>query len=323
MIDFQDTQFVDYRMTAAQPFCLYRSAVPAAVRHDAALPDAHYASHLGILLAGTMELEWPDYSAILQPGNCWLTAAWEPHWGRRGATANRLVLVTLQPDWLDGADLARLFRVTPPQRPWGRSASVRREMRRLGEALWIAGATLPEAPYLPRVATPPTRGSVTPGGGNGPAPEGAALRMEPTVAAVWMLVHAILFRLHAEEPPPAVPATAGGATIDERRRIQPAVDLVRWRAGAAVRVDDAALVCGLGRSRFAELFQRVMGVSFGRFETDARLAGAATALRRAQDPVKAVAAAWGFYDVSHFHHVFARRFGHTPAAYRAAAQQER
>jgi transcriptional regulator GlxA family with amidase domain len=86
-----------------------------------------------------------------------------------------------------------------------------------------------------------------------------------------------------------------------------------------VTVQEAAHACSMSRNSFAGLFRNVMGVSFGDFALRHRITAAAEELVRASEPLKAVAANWGFADISHFTRCFVRHYGISPGAYRTRA----
>jgi len=98
-------------------------------------------------------------------------------------------------------------------------------------------------------------------------------------------------------------------------RIGRAVEFVfnRWGITTA---EDAAKHSGISRSRFDAVFQKTMGLSFARFALRYRLSGAAMQLLQGDDPMKTIAADWGFTDASHFNRAFCAHYGCTPGAYR-------
>ncbi|WP_300659050.1 helix-turn-helix transcriptional regulator [uncultured Acetatifactor sp.] len=61
-----------------------------------------------------------------------------------------------------------------------------------------------------------------------------------------------------------------------------------------------------------------MGVSFQEYLQDIRMKQAAGLLRSTRLPVRDIALAAGYHNSSHFHHLFQRHFGMSPADFRAA-----
>jgi transcriptional regulator GlxA family with amidase domain len=75
---------------------------------------------------------------------------------------------------------------------------------------------------------------------------------------------------------------------------------------------------GMSRSHFSHYFKASTGLSPARFMTELRIQEASRLFLQTRMPVKEVAAACGFTNLSHFAKVF-RRFKHlTPAAYRGS-----
>jgi len=243
-------------------------------------PDMHYALHMGVVLAGGMALSYPDVSFHAEAGQVWFTACWEPHVGAPTAETTIMLFTVL----LDALGNAAPF----------------------ADVAW-------EAPFLCSCSTRPQA-------------TGAQLRKETLarargIAALvgkgdpdleicsWLRFHELLLPF-TRIPGGDIPQ--GGTGLS---RVRPALDLVR-KARNVVTVDEAARCCSLGRRRFCQVFQQSFGVSFGRFALRARLAGAATDLRSSDEPVKQVAAKWGFYDASHFHRTFMTYFGAKPSTFR-------
>src|SRR5205807_2035858 len=91
-------------------------------------------------------------------------------------------------------------------------------------------------------------------------------------------------------------------------RIGQAVEFVFNRWGMAT-AKEAAAHCGISRSRFDAVFQKTMGLSFARFALRYRLSSAAVQLLQSDDPMKTIAADWGFTDASHFNRAFFAHYG--------------
>jgi len=241
----------------------------------------HFALHMGVVLKGGMALSYPgDVSFEAEAGQVWFTACWEPHVGVPTAETTIVLFTAL---------LDALGNVAPfADVPW-------------------------EAPFLcPCSVRPQAQDEVLRRETRRRAREIADLiahEGEDTEIRLWLRFHELLLpfaRLSHDDTAP------GGTGLS---RVRPALDMVR-KAHGVVTVDDAAQRCGLGRRRFCQLFQQSFGVGFGRFALRARLSGAATDLRSNDEPVKQVAAKWGFYDASHFHRAFVTHFGAKPTTFR-------
>jgi AraC-like DNA-binding protein len=89
-----------------------------------------------------------------------------------------------------------------------------------------------------------------------------------------------------------------------------------------IAVDDALKSCALGRSRFHELFKRETGQTFTAYLNGLRCDKAAELLANSDRTVLDVAAACGFANLSHFYHVFKRRRGVSPKAWRDGGRAE-
>ncbi len=110
--------------------------------------------------------------------------------------------------------------------------------------------------------------------------------------------------------------TVAPATAGDERRVSEAVR--RIEADYAARLTLAALAAeaGIGRRRFATVFQRVTGVAPYQYILHIRLNAAARQLEDGAPSVLAVALDVGFGDLSEFTRAFRRRFGEPPASYR-------
>jgi AraC-like DNA-binding protein len=77
---------------------------------------------------------------------------------------------------------------------------------------------------------------------------------------------------------------------------------------------------GMSRAYFSHVFRQRTGLSPAHFLAEVRTDEAARLLRDTDQPVKAIAAACGFVDVSHFTKTFRRLQHQTPASFRRANQ---
>src|SRR5262249_37923502 len=132
-----------------------------------------------------------------------------------------------------------------------------------------------------------------------------------------LLQRMLLYQILLELPEVHDAGARAPLPADAYARINKAVELV-FRTRRFLTAGEAARACALGRKAFSALFEKVMGVSFAKFSLRHRLQGAATRLLETSDPVKAVAADWGFTDASHLHTAFRAAYGCSPAQYRKA-----
>lgn len=79
---------------------------------------------------------------------------------------------------------------------------------------------------------------------------------------------------------------------------------------------ELATLCGLGVRQFLRRFTAAVGMSPGQYALERRVALAADALARGEEPIEEIAARLGFADRFHFSKLFRRRVGVPPAAYR-------
>ena len=248
--------------------------------------DMHYALQFGIVLEGQIDMRYRDFQRLCSPGQVWWASCWEPHASRVCEAPTKLIVVNVRMEdlcafrALDDFSWLTPFMVRPELRPYGEQESTRQTVLNIG---W----------RLREVATQPSFGAKTMG---------------------WLKIHELILTLTAETRTST--ADEFSRSHEEYRRVLPAVELLRQRVNDPVSVEEAAEACGLGRSRFCQVFRAVMNCGFHQFTLKARTAGAAQDLQTTRLPVKAVAERWGFFDQSHFHHLFRRFFHCTPGEYR-------
>lgn len=251
--------------------------------------DVHLELELGVVLDGRMQRWWGGHSAELGPGMVWLCSAWEPHGYAVGAAGCRVLVLLVRPQLLaglvlpevEGLDWLACFREPPPSRPQLAPAE-RAEAQAIGERL----ANLP--PCAAREH-----------------------RLRFRLATIELLGLLLLRGWR-----PSQPAVRGAPVAGDQEVVTQAMGWLIERHGA-LPLGEAAARCRLGRNAFARRFERVVGVSFTACAADLRLRGAANDLAGGDAPIKAIARTWGFTDASHLGRVFVRRYGCTPAAYRA------
>jgi len=113
----------------------------------------------------------------------------------------------------------------------------------------------------------------------------------------------------------AEPATGAGPAwlLEARSFLDAAFRGPVSLAGAAARV-------GVHPATLAAGFRRALGTSVGEYVRERRLRAARRRLAESKAPIAEVALECGFYDQAHLGRCFRRRFGVTPAAFRAGAR---
>jgi len=272
---------IQYKVTETHPIDVGRKSHPGA---SAVAFDMHYALELGVLTGGRMARVYQGHRRILGPGQIWFCGAWEPHGWQVLDAPCHAVVVTIFPPMLANAtfpeassfDWMAPFVLPPAARPQIPHGQ-KREFLRLAQEL---GKTLDIAP--------PRR---------------------------TLLQRMLLYQILLELPEVHEPLAGSPLPADAYARINKAVELV-FKNRRFLTATEAAHACALGRKSFNELFEKVMGISFAKFALRHRLQGAAARLLESDDPVKAVAADWGFTDASHLHTAFRSAYGRSPAQYR-------
>lgn len=264
----------------------------AAPEGEHPLADMHYALEIGITLSGVMrrflgEGEPRD----ITPGDVWCCGMWELHGFSVTEAPCRVLVLVVWPPFVASLDFPGT-----------------------GPAQWMAPFTVPaeQRPTIPAAQRPEVLAL-----GERIA---ALCDGEDPRRALRLRLHTIeLLALLQDALPPTVPP-APATSPEHYQRITPALELV-FRSQAWIAHDVAAEACAMSADRFAQLFQQLMGISFAKFALRHRIQSAAHALLGMEEPVKAVAARWGFTDESHLHRLFVKHYGLSPAQFRARARR--
>lgn len=86
-------------------------------------------------------------------------------------------------------------------------------------------------------------------------------------------------------------------------------------------IEEAAESVCLSRRQFTEIFRRVTGETFRQCVLRLRVEYALKLLLQTDKSITDIALESGFDELSHFHHVFRKRFGDSPACYRRKNRQ--
>lgn len=138
---------------------------------------------------------------------------------------------------------------------------------------------------------------------------------DAAAAAVAQALVVALAQAGAETllPEPAAPADTGAGTVRQALRY------VEDNLDRPLSVDELARHVHLSRRQLTRLFTTHVGRSPAAYVEQARLDHAAALLVRTDAPIKQIAAAVGYPDVTRFTRAFSRRLGTPPGRFRAAA----
>ncbi len=279
----------EFHLTPAKPFHagVVEQPFPAPVAND-----MHQAFEMGVVLTGEEERHFEGFTLSLSSGDMWLCSAWEPHGWRALAPGTQELVLQFLPEFLgeevfDGTSWLTLFSTPPDQRPLVTGRRMREEV------LLTAHEIRKEIRE----------------------------RRHGWLASVRLHILRLLLDVSRDwQPGPQAGASAPIRTRD-LVKIMPAVRLVHSHPTRRLSLSEAASTCGLSVSQFGYLFRHLMGLSFGKFCTRARLAFVARALLSTNTPVEMIAQQAGFSDASHLHHAFVQVYGSTPARYRINGQR--
>jgi AraC-like DNA-binding protein/quercetin dioxygenase-like cupin family protein len=252
--------------------------------------DMHYAAELGVVLAGRMRRYSEAETRELGRGDAWICGMWEPHGYSVGNTGAEVLVFHFLPE--------ALIQSGP-----------------VGGIPYLA----PFVGMMPRTVVQELT-----------AKQKVALlqmarQVEPqtgTPQAAWIArnlldIMRLLSVLLRDWAPAAAGATAHPETMRDFSRLQPVLQRLREAPAQPLALDEAAALTHLGRSRFVAVFHHTMGTTFAQYRINLILSHVAKALVQGDDKILSVAQAWGFVDGSHLTRIFKKRFGCTPAAYRA------
>ncbi len=259
---------------------------------EAPAVGVHPQFELGVVLRGEIERRVESYVATVEPGEVWLSAAWEPHAWRSTRPNTTEVVCLFAPDFLDDETVADLSWLAPFVAPVNsRPKAKTPELREL--AINSAYEMLREVDH----------------------------RGRGWLDACRLALLRLLLGLTRDWRPPPMTAERGYARPSDLMRLLPAIQLVQSRTRAlhgarAVSRADAAAACALSLSRFGWLFQHTMGMSFGAFAMRAKLAIVARKLLSTRMALEAIAVDCGFAHASHLHRLFAKYYGLSPGSFR-------
>ncbi len=114
------------------------------------------------------------------------------------------------------------------------------------------------------------------------------------------------------------PTTASLPKIDLRavEKIEKALELIHYRYGEPLTIDDAAAVTGYGKSNFCKIFKSITGESFHRSLNRRRVDVSRILLNETDMSVSAIAQEVGFAESKTYCRIFKAELGLSPGMYR-------
>jgi len=107
------------------------------------------------------------------------------------------------------------------------------------------------------------------------------------------------------------------------RWLQQGREVIHEQFLESLSLSSVAELVGVHPAHLAKMFRRHYGCTLGDYVRRLRLDYAAQLLARSEKTLSAIAVAAGFYDQSHFAHLFKLRFGVTPGVFRAGLRTRR
>lgn len=241
--------------------------------------DMHYELEFGVVLKGTVLRKYQNCTMQRTVGEMWFCGIWEPH-ASSSVTESEVLTIVLWPPMVAAMRYAELKGGNPlaPFQVEPKSRPVR----------------------VPQHSMPAVRSLIALAGSNSPWD---ATRRRLLISNLFLDVRETMANMDAVVPD------------NDFGQISRAVELA-FEADTFVSNEIAARACSMAAPTFIRTFKLLMGVSFSKFSLRQRLSRAAVKLRNSIDPVKAIAAQYGFTDVSHLHRQFQKHYSTTPTQYR-------
>ena len=252
-------EFFDWNLSNLHPVSFLWSNYPKGVRPLRPRPDMHSSLHLAWIQQGSRRGSFAYQQLDFSQSEFYLTAPWEPHCTLSTSLDHRLLLLNIDLESLQNA-----FFTGGEQLQKLFTMTPAERMDHLNRKLRSTDAA---AKLLETVSLPPT------------------FQQE---LRLWNIVQKIFIDILPETDENTLPS-------GNYLRVLPALKAL---SGRMLTVNEAAELCNLSGSYFAVIFKQQFGLSFGRYERNYRLNGAAIAIRRGAT-LKEAADAWGFCDKSH------------------------
>ena len=263
--------------------------------HDLApTPNPVFGMHLppevGVVLSGHTSRYINGVRRDFPRGALFITSMLEPHGYKRLRVATTVAVFILRPDFLFNIRIPgvenHVWHAPFNTLPEDRPHLVNEEFARMVEQL-IASNRADKRPAL------------------------CAARIQTTLLSILLLANKL-----------GVYAPGKSTTVVTFERLRPAIELIH-SSRLPVTTAEAARLCRLSPSRFAQLFARATGLSFARYSLRYRLEQVAHDLKTTDILLDELAAKWGFSDKSHLANRFHEHYRTTPGAYRKCKGEPR
>jgi len=277
-----DAQVMDFGISAQTPCSVMVGQYPEQAE---VLYDEHSPCEFGVVTAGCFRRYERHEETTLARGGIWFSGPWEPHGWQTCQPNAAAVVIVCAPSFLYGLPSAWPSPYLPFLRPSLREAMQPRTATERNEVVRFAERIAAEA-----------------------SDQGRGWR---TLVQVE-LIRLLLMRMRA------IPSVdKDGLDVDAQpERIVGVLDHVRKSLHERITLSDAARLAHMGRTRFAEMFKRVTGTTFGQYVTRSRLEGARQDILVGDDKLATIARRWGFANGSHLCRCLKRHFGVRPSEIR-------
>jgi AraC-like DNA-binding protein len=271
-----------YSLTAKNPIRLLTAEY---LENQGSLLDMHYEIEFGLVLSGRMTRVYRNWRTDVTAGHVWSCGIWEPHGFSVKETPCRALVIILLPQMLVSARFAEApefsfmnyFTPHPSKRP-NTGKLQEKEVLAIGKKI-----TALQHENDPLVS----------------------LRLKTFFFELLLLLQKDIIPNEKHE---ALPDTAYDA-------VRKAVETVFERKNLVTEIE-IAKESGMNRNSFNRIFGQITGMSFAKFALKYRLGNVASMLLQTDEPVKSLAAEWGFTDASHLYKLFRRHYGCLPLQYR-------
>ena len=263
-----NVEYFDWNLSALNPVSYLLRSHPQG--RCSRQPDMHSALHLGFVVSGGQQGIFAGESVDADAGSFYLTAPWEPHYTVRIRAPHQLLLLNIDWESLQNAFFTGRDRLEllMLMPPQERMDFLNRQLR-----------STASGEELFKIVT-------------------QQKDSDEKKLRLWNLILKIFITIL---PPADQKVTSSG----NYQRLLPAL---KHLSGKLTTTASAAACCNLSSNYFAQMFKKQFGLSFGRYERNFRLNGAAGAVQRGAS-LKEAADAWGFCDKSHLARLLKKRTG--------------